>query len=432
MADTLIIAERYFTPSLVDIGWAYDIEPTEIGYLFEFVPGETYKVIFDGKTYTCTANDASAVLAGCTVIGNASSFGLPGNGEPFGMVSEASWGGFSIVCLEDTEPTEHSVTLYKVEKNAVILPEQKFTTIEEPFYGSTVYNGYPVGSGSLTVGGTYTVYFDDNRYVCTGMDVGVMLEGAVAIGNGSAWDMPGNGEPFVIASIADQGIVVMCLEDTAAAEHRIAVYSGEVTISKLILKNPRGNDEEYPMRSRLRLRTSDDLTVIYSKGETVDNVSVTLDFSKGDQTISAGEGYLVKSAVIKKPDELKPENIVKGTVVAGVEGVYEIAGTTTTKVEADFSKGPMVIEAAAGTLMQSATVAAPESLRPENIPEGMFIAGVGPGTFQGIAKDVATETEMNALLVTGNIGKVYRFTGETTESYINGDIYVVEEAEETA
>ena len=39
--------------------------------------------------------------------------------------------------------------------------------------------------------------------------------------------------------------------------------------------------------------------------------------------------------------------------------------------------------------------------------------------------DVATAAEMNAKLVAGNVGNVYRFTGTTDDTYTNGDLYEV-------
>lgn len=39
--------------------------------------------------------------------------------------------------------------------------------------------------------------------------------------------------------------------------------------------------------------------------------------------------------------------------------------------------------------------------------------------------DVATAAGMNAVLVEANVGKVYRFTGTTDETYTNGDLYEV-------
>ena len=39
--------------------------------------------------------------------------------------------------------------------------------------------------------------------------------------------------------------------------------------------------------------------------------------------------------------------------------------------------------------------------------------------------EVATADEMTALLVEANVGKVYRFTGTSDETYTNGDLYEV-------
>lgn len=39
--------------------------------------------------------------------------------------------------------------------------------------------------------------------------------------------------------------------------------------------------------------------------------------------------------------------------------------------------------------------------------------------------DVSTAAAMTALLVAANVGKVYKFTGTTDATYINGDLYEV-------
>lgn len=44
----------------------------------------------------------------------------------------------------------------------------------------------------------------------------------------------------------------------------------------------------------------------------------------------------------------------------------------------------------------------------------------------GGVKDIPTEIEMDEALVAANIGKIYRYTGETGEKYVSGDIYIVE------
>lgn len=43
--------------------------------------------------------------------------------------------------------------------------------------------------------------------------------------------------------------------------------------------------------------------------------------------------------------------------------------------------------------------------------------------------EIATETEMTALLETAEVGSVYKYTGTTTSKYENGALYVVEESE---
>lgn len=60
--------------------------------------------------------------------------------------------------------------------------------------------------------------------------------------------------------------------------------------------------------------------------EVIENLPVTVDFSEGDQTITAPDGYLVKSAILQKPETLVPENIADGVTVLGVTGTHEGGG----------------------------------------------------------------------------------------------------------
>lgn len=54
----------------------------------------------------------------------------------------------------------------------------------------------------------------------------------------------------------------------------------------------------------------------------LENMEVSLDFTEGDQLISAPDGYVVKSAILKKPDNLVAENIASGVNIAGVVGSF--------------------------------------------------------------------------------------------------------------
>lgn len=59
--------------------------------------------------------------------------------------------------------------------------------------------------------------------------------------------------------------------------------------------------------------------------------------------------------------------------------------------ELDFSEGDMSVDISEGELVTELTIKRPEELKPENIPAGMYIAGVGPGTFAGGGSDDSTE-----------------------------------------
>ena len=61
-------------------------------------------------------------------------------------------------------------------------------------------------------------------------------------------------------------------------------------------------------------------------------------------------------------------------------------------------------------------------------PSG-FVTAIANITGSAI-ENINTTAEMDALLVEENVGKTYRYVGETAEEYVNGDIYVVENTEE--
>lgn len=70
---------------------------------------------------------------------------------------------------------------------------------------------------------------------------------------------------------------------------------------------------------------------------------------------------------------------------------------------------------------------------PNIIKKDEVVLGV-VGTFEGGSSgtpiELATSEEMEAVLVAENIGKIYKFVGETNETFTNGNLYqVIEEAE---
>lgn len=48
----------------------------------------------------------------------------------------------------------------------------------------------------------------------------------------------------------------------------------------------------------------------------------------------------------------------------------------------------------------------------------------------GLAIELSTSEEMETVLVAKNVGKIYKFVGETNETFTNGELYqIVEESE---
>ena len=60
--------------------------------------------------------------------------------------------------------------------------------------------------------------------------------------------------------------------------------------------------------------------------EVIEDLPIDVDFSEGDQTVTAPDGYLVKSAILQKPETLVPENIAKDVDIAGVVGTMSAGG----------------------------------------------------------------------------------------------------------
>lgn len=58
----------------------------------------------------------------------------------------------------------------------------------------------------------------------------------------------------------------------------------------------------------------------------LENMEVPLDFSNGDMLVEVPDGYAVKSAIIKQPENLKPENIAEGVEISGIVGTLVSGG----------------------------------------------------------------------------------------------------------
>ena len=229
----------------------------------------------------------------------------------------------------------------------------------------------------LEVGETYIISWDGEEFERTAFDFSVAAPGAVGVGNAYLAGVSPEPDlvPFIIAYLDTTDYIEFVT--SASGGHTVAIYKKIAEPEKIIIKDPDGNDVEYPDKPMIRLNTTKG-TALYSKGEVLDSITIDPDFSAGDMTVSAPDGYLVKSAVIVKPEDCEPENILKGKTIGGVPGELEVPQTLEdVPVTLDFSAADtQTVTAPDGYLVKSAVIAKPENLVPENIPIGINIAGV--------------------------------------------------------
>ena len=142
--------------------------------------------------------------------------------------------GYSEPVLESLEVTENgtynapdgvdgfsSVTVNVDPTRTTILSEQEFDgfVYDSNFGYARMLLSSPF---ELVLGKKYTVMWDGVEYTCTAYDGSVVLEGAVYIGNGSAFSQPSNGEPFAILFV--NGACVFSGISDPTESHTIGIY----------------------------------------------------------------------------------------------------------------------------------------------------------------------------------------------------------------
>lgn len=239
---------------------------------------------------------------------------------------------------------------------------------------------------ALEPGKTYVITWDSIEYTCVAQNLPV-AEGAVGVGDISLLiGGDSTGEPFAIG-YGDMGegnfINLWASTDTTSTEHTVSVALYEAPREGIVLKDRNGNDVIYYGIETVTFdTTTEGKQQTYSKGVVAEGVEVTLALADGDQVIQAPDGYLVKEAIIKKPETLLPENIKKYENVGGVVGTYEGNFIEDVVVVPDFSNGDQVFTAPPGYGVKSGVIKKPENLLPENIKNGENVAGV-LGTHKG-------------------------------------------------
>lgn len=96
-------------------------------------------------------------------------------------------------------------------------------------------------------------------------------------------------------------------------------------MANIVLRDRSGAPVEYPGIDTIKVNTADGGTVDFVDSGSVpiaiENSPIALDFSGGgNQIVEAPEGYVVKSAIIEKPEALIGDNIKEGVEIAGIVG----------------------------------------------------------------------------------------------------------------
>ena len=120
--------------------------------------------------------------------------------------------------------------------------------------------------------------------------------------------------------------------------------------------------------------------------------------------------------VITAPN-LEPENIAKDVNILGVVGTFE-GGTNTSDATATASDILVGKTAYGKDGKMEGTI---ETYDGEN-EEGEIVS-------EGRPIELTTSAEMDAVLVSENIGKIYKYVGETNDTFTNGNLYQVMEVE---
>lgn len=190
-------------------------------------------------------------------------------------------------------------------------------------YGA-YWKGLTPSPFELIEGQEYTILWDDIEYTRTAFAFTNPADGTscVAVGNKMVSTGVNDGDLFAIVNDTTNNYThLFSIENKT--EHSVGIFQviADVTGSGIILKDINGNEVVYP-NEKVMFDTTDGGTQIFSKGEAVENVPITLYLANGDQTITAPDGTLVKSAIILKPENLKPENIKEDVEIAGVIGTH--------------------------------------------------------------------------------------------------------------
>lgn len=390
----------------VDGGYA----SSNIEELSFLTAGEKYMVYWDGILYNCVGTQ---VADGVWGIGNLSLFdpSLPNTEQPFviGYIVESP-SNTSGYMSTDLEATSHEVAIYRLEEkeSLVVFEEQEVSGFEyDSDFGAYTTGAKRPAEFSLEAGKKYQVLWGEEEFVKESVSTPYPFDtriDMVLLGNGRAIGLEDTGEPFSFAYVPSLDASMILSGSDASINIAISIYEEP---DGVVIRNPRGKTIVYGDYPQLLINKVSGEKEIYSKGKSVDNLTVSLDLSNGDQTIYPVEKLFTQSTTIKKPDSLQPSNIVKDVEIAGVVGSVDVSKEDVV-VDLNLASGDQVVTPSVAASLSSVTITKPDTLVAENIKSGVVIGGV-----EGIltqAQGVETSVELD---------------------FSNGDMEVIPEEETT-
>ena len=211
----------------------------------------------------------------------------------------------------------------------VFLPPLSFTS-EITAYG---YGYSPPGQYGLNIGSRYKVLWDNVEYSVEAIGAADILPGSVFIGNIKPIAPPGTGEPFLIGTVGG-GLLIVCVDEEKATQHTVTIYKEVEDVDKpsfdIVLKDRDGTDVVYPA-TVVWLKTNDGAVRKFVNEDSVpvpvEKNDVEVDFTQGNMEIVPDVGNVFSKVTLNRPAELIPANIPEGMYIAGVgPGEYGATG----------------------------------------------------------------------------------------------------------
>lgn len=179
----------------------------------------------------------------------------------------------------------------------------------------------------LVDGEEYVIFWDSDSYTRTAFSfTGADGSTCVAVGNKMVSTGENNGDPFaIVCDYTNNYLHYFSTEDKA--EHEVGVHISDG--GTMVLKDRTGADlPGIESVVELRVPTSGGKFQSFIGGVRTNKIlhSNEVDFSTGDIVITPRKGEVFGTVTVPKPPALLPENILEGVTIAGVDGTAKDGG----------------------------------------------------------------------------------------------------------